>query len=120
MRARQNRFDDLCETGDDLIGVTICEAGILIFSLFKKPSEQGLFKDLDSLFSDVFNKIKLIREEAVDIYPITSELTFPRTNMLGLVDSALEKLSSFSPYEADLVVLAKNQFQILQEKKNPT
>ncbi|CAI9111724.1 OLC1v1012015C1 [Oldenlandia corymbosa var. corymbosa] len=82
---------------DDLIRPLICEAGILIFHLYQENGEQRgrLFAKLELLFSNFKTKLQILKaaEEDAPSFPPTS--AYPQTNLLGFIDSVLEKIKSF-------------------------
>ncbi|CAI9115855.1 OLC1v1016862C4 [Oldenlandia corymbosa var. corymbosa] len=82
---------------DDLIRPLICEAGILIFHLYQENGEQRgrLIAKLELLFSNFETKPQILKaaEEDAPRFPPTS--AYPQTNLLGFIDSVLEKIKSF-------------------------
>ncbi|CAI9111917.1 OLC1v1012261C1 [Oldenlandia corymbosa var. corymbosa] len=82
---------------DDLIRPLICEAGILIFHLYQENGEQRgrLIAKLELLFSNFETKLQILKaaEEDAPRFPPTS--AYPQTNLLGFIDSVLEKIKSF-------------------------
>lgn len=76
----------------DLIKLVISEAGIVICSLFGNKMKAGLPKEINLSFSNLMEKIKHIKAEFTEKYPISSTYGFPKTNELGFLDSFLESL----------------------------
>ncbi|CAI9100967.1 OLC1v1038164C1 [Oldenlandia corymbosa var. corymbosa] len=95
-------------------GALICEVGALICNLFPKENEGGLVEK----FTELEEKFKLIRAEqgSLKFQPIPASI-FPRTNVLGFIDSLTEKIASVSPHKADssIAPLAKNTLQTLYD-----
>ncbi|CAI9112036.1 OLC1v1012406C1 [Oldenlandia corymbosa var. corymbosa] len=98
---------------DDLIRPLICEAGILIFHLYQENGEQRgrLVAKLELLFSNFETKLQILKaaEEDAPRFPPTS--AYPQTNLLGFIDSVLEKIKSFLIQ----VSSEKDKFQALHD-----
>ncbi|CAI9111899.1 OLC1v1012235C1 [Oldenlandia corymbosa var. corymbosa] len=98
---------------DDLIRPLICEAGILIFHLYQENGEQRgrLIAKLELLFSNFETKLQILKaaEEDAPRFPPTS--AYPQTNLLGFIDSVLEKIKTF----VIQVSSVKDKFQALHD-----
>ncbi|CAI9111989.1 OLC1v1012345C2 [Oldenlandia corymbosa var. corymbosa] len=98
---------------DDLIRPLICEAGNLIFHLYQENGEQRgrLVAKLELLFSNFETKLQITKdaEEEAPRFPPTS--AYPQTNLLGFIDSVLEKIKSFLIQ----VSSEKDKFQALHD-----
>ncbi|CAI9102331.1 OLC1v1000583C3 [Oldenlandia corymbosa var. corymbosa] len=95
----------------NIIGVLLCEAGLIACYLFLKIHDNRLIKPLQNLLSEVERKLKLIREteEEATRYPLKPASCFPQTNLLRFIDSVLVKMESLNLYEAADSVVASEK-----------
>ncbi|CAI9103649.1 OLC1v1002172C1 [Oldenlandia corymbosa var. corymbosa] len=82
---------------DDLIRPLICEAGIMIFHLYQENGEQRgrLVAKLELLFSNFETKLQILKAAEEDAPRFPPASAYPQTNLLGFIDSVLEKIKSF-------------------------
>ncbi|KAL3497903.1 hypothetical protein ACH5RR_040635 [Cinchona calisaya] len=101
----------------NLIGVVVCDAGLVIFSLFLDAIEDGLAKEMDRVLFDLLESIKLIRAKVALKSPQGSTIfNFPKVDELGFIDFLLENLTELKSCEAGSVALAKHQIHTIQEE----
>ncbi|CDP17919.1 unnamed protein product [Coffea canephora] len=84
---------------NDLIGVMVCDAGILIFSLSINEIKEGLPEDTDLGLFHFHKVLKCMVAEAANNYPLTSPYSssnYPRSNELGCMDFFLENLKELA------------------------
>ncbi|CAI9117449.1 OLC1v1018847C2 [Oldenlandia corymbosa var. corymbosa] len=93
LKENPNKF--LETTIRDLVGVVICDTGILIFSLYQNDVETDL------LVLDLLKNIQVILAEVEEQVLQTSEFSFPRTNVLGFLDSLLDDLLEVKSRKVD-------------------
>ncbi|CAI9106718.1 OLC1v1005939C2 [Oldenlandia corymbosa var. corymbosa] len=111
---QHDKGDELYEKLRDMIQVLICKAGVIVCYLFHGEKERSLGAKLELLFSDFMEKFKLVKSEEKVIPRSLQASHFPQTNLLGFIDSILEKINSVDQHEADSVVASfKNQLQII-------
>ncbi|CAI9111892.1 OLC1v1012228C1 [Oldenlandia corymbosa var. corymbosa] len=98
---------------DDLIRPLICEAGILIFHLYQENGEQRgrLIAKLELLFSNFETKPQILKAAEEDAPRFPPASAYPQTNLLGFIDSVLEKIKSF----VIQVSSEKDKFQALHD-----
>ncbi|XP_027150258.1 putative late blight resistance protein homolog R1A-3 [Coffea eugenioides] len=106
LKMQQEKFNLLHQKMKDLVGASVNDAGILIYSLFTKRIEGDLLKDLDLAFLDFLEKIKLIKI-------VTSTFDSPGTNGLGFIKFLLDNLTELA--RLDLVAHSRDQIQIVQK-----
>ncbi|CAI9106722.1 OLC1v1005941C1 [Oldenlandia corymbosa var. corymbosa] len=112
--------DELCDKMHGLIRVMICESGVLVFHLFCGEKERTLGEKVELLFSDFMKKFKLVKGEDEEEEAPRPQLmsTCPQTNLLGFIDSILEKMKSTCLHEAPdsvLVASAKKRVTIIYD-----
>ncbi|CAI9102333.1 OLC1v1000586C2 [Oldenlandia corymbosa var. corymbosa] len=113
LKGHPDRFAELYdEKMHNIIGVLLCEAGLIVCYLFVKIHDNRLVKPLQNFFFQVERKMKLIREteEEATRYPLNPASCFPQTNLLGFIDSVLVKMESLLYEAASVVASEKNQF----------
>ncbi|CAI9102336.1 OLC1v1000593C1 [Oldenlandia corymbosa var. corymbosa] len=90
----------------NLVEVLICEAAMIVCYLCVKMPNNHVVEPLQHLFYEVDEKMKMIKETQGEAprYPLKPTSCFPQTNLLGFIDSVLEKLDSFNLYECNPVV----------------
>ncbi|XP_027073476.2 putative late blight resistance protein homolog R1A-3 [Coffea arabica] len=79
----------------DLIGVMVCDTGIMIFSIFVNEIKEGLPKETELGLFHFHNVLKCMMAEVAHNYPLTSPYSssnYPRSNELGCMDFFLENL----------------------------
>nr|XP_027076896.1 late blight resistance protein R1-A-like [Coffea arabica] len=89
------KFKELRHGMKSLIGVVVCDAAIVIFSLsVNQLIKEGLAKETDFALFHLLKVLKFVRAEVAQVYPVTSvsPFGFPRTNELGSMDFLLENL----------------------------
>ncbi|XP_027094205.1 late blight resistance protein R1-A-like [Coffea arabica] len=106
LKKQQEKFSGLHQKMMDLVGAAVNEAGILILSLSANETGGGLPKDVDLGFSDLLQKIKLIRL-------VTSTLKSPGTNGLGLIKFLLKNLTELA--ELDFLAHSKDKIWTVQK-----
>nr|XP_027092338.1 late blight resistance protein R1-A-like [Coffea arabica] len=106
LKRQQEKFSGLHQKMMDLVGAAVNEAGILILSLSANETGGGLPKDVDLGFSDLLQKIKLIRL-------VTSTLKSPGTNGLGLIKFLLKNLMELA--ELDFLAHSKDKIWTVQK-----
>nr|XP_027088753.1 putative late blight resistance protein homolog R1B-16 [Coffea arabica] len=98
----QEKFKELPHGMKTLIGVVVCDAAIVIFSLSVSQIEEGLAKETDLALFHLVQVLKFIKAEVIDLITSISGFDFPRTNELGSMDILLENLKELqSCNEAD-------------------
>ncbi|CAI9089199.1 OLC1v1023720C1 [Oldenlandia corymbosa var. corymbosa] len=91
LKNQQNKFN---ESIREPTRVLICDAGIIIFSLYQNDVK------VDHELTNLLGKIKLLREEVDEKVPETSTFNLPKTNQLGFIDFLLENLMELINDEA--------------------
>ncbi|XP_027073474.1 putative late blight resistance protein homolog R1A-3 [Coffea arabica] len=84
---------------NDLIGVMVCDAGILIFSLSINEIKEGLPEETDLGLFHFHKVLKCMMAAAAHNYPLTSPYSssnYPRSNELGCMDFFLENLKELA------------------------
>ncbi|CAI9102329.1 OLC1v1000579C3, partial [Oldenlandia corymbosa var. corymbosa] len=120
LREHQDKSEELYdENMQNSITVLICEAAIIVCYLFVKKDDNRLDTPLQHLFFEVEKKINLFKKETeqeAPTYPLKLVSCFPQTNLLGFIDSVLEKMESHNLYEPDSVVASeKNMLVTIQD-----
>ncbi|KAL3537066.1 hypothetical protein ACH5RR_000432 [Cinchona calisaya] len=100
----------------DLTAVMVCDAGLVICSLFLDATEDDLAKEMDHMLFDLLERIKLIRAKFSEESSEGSKFNFPKVDELGFIDFLLENLTEFTSWEAGPIALAKRQIQTIQEE----
>ncbi|XP_027148173.1 putative late blight resistance protein homolog R1A-3 [Coffea eugenioides] len=106
LKKQQEKFSGLHQKMMDLVGAAVNEAGILVLSLSANETEGGLPKDVDLGFSDLLQKIKLIRL-------VSSTLKSPGTNGLGLIKFLPKNLMELA--ELDFLAHSKDKIWTVQK-----
>lgn len=114
LRQQQEEFNKLGSEMKDLIGVVICDAGIVIFSLSVNEMKEGLAKETDRALVHLLEVLKLIIAEVALIYP-PSSFTFPGTDQLGSYDFLLKSLEQLASCEDDSLPFPKAQIHTIQD-----
>ncbi|CDP04756.1 unnamed protein product [Coffea canephora] len=89
------KFKELRHEMKTLIGVVVCDAAIVIFSLsVNQLIKEGLAKENDVALFHLLKVLKFVRAEVAQVYPVTSvsPFGFPKTNELGSMDFLIENL----------------------------
>ncbi|CAI9106717.1 OLC1v1005936C2 [Oldenlandia corymbosa var. corymbosa] len=120
LREVYDKVDELYDQEmHDLIGSLICEAGVVVCYLFVGKKERSLGEKLDLLISKFDEKLKFVNseeDEEGEAPRCQLSATFPHTNLLGFIDSILEKMNPVNQHEAHLVVASvKNKLQIVHD-----
>ncbi|XP_027076058.1 putative late blight resistance protein homolog R1A-10 [Coffea arabica] len=114
------REETLGDKIKDLIGVVVCDAGILIFSLSVNEIKEGLPKNTKIGLFHLHRVLKYLMAEVAHNYPLTSpcsSLNYPRCNELGCMDFFLENLKELgkSNEADDSNVFLLDRFQMVLE-----
>ncbi|XP_027077119.1 putative late blight resistance protein homolog R1A-3 [Coffea arabica] len=114
------REEKLGDKIKDLIGVVVCDAGILIFSLSVNEIKEGLPKDTEIGLFHLHRVLKYLMAEVAHNYPLTSPYSsfhYPRCNELCCMDFFLENLKELgrSDEADDSIVFLLDRIQMVQE-----
>nr|XP_027097893.1 putative late blight resistance protein homolog R1A-3 [Coffea arabica]XP_027097895.1 putative late blight resistance protein homolog R1A-3 [Coffea arabica] len=115
---QHEKFDKLNDEMKDRIGFVLCDAGIVIFSLYKSEMTESLPKEIDLVASHMLELLKLIIPEIEQIcpqQPPSSSISFPRTNELGSIDFLLETLEELESSTANSIAFPNNQIHTVRE-----
>ncbi|CAI9089202.1 OLC1v1023723C1 [Oldenlandia corymbosa var. corymbosa] len=95
LKEQPNKFVDVQIR--DIVGLVICDSGVVIFSLVHKGTE------IDLGIPDLLENITVIRKQVEEgqVPVTTSKFNFPKTNVLGFLDFLLENLLKVTIYEVD-------------------
>ncbi|XP_027076983.1 putative late blight resistance protein homolog R1A-3 [Coffea arabica] len=92
----QKKFKELRHEMKNLIGVVVCDAAIIIFSLYVNQIEEDLVKETNVSLLHLLKVLKFIRAEVIDPVASVSGFGFPRTNELGSIDFFLTNLKELA------------------------
>ncbi|CAI9106721.1 OLC1v1005940C1 [Oldenlandia corymbosa var. corymbosa] len=117
---RQQHLDKVEELYDkihDRTGALICQAGVIVFYLLQVEEEISLGETVKLLFLGFEEKLMLVKPEEEEEAPRDQLIACPQTNLLGFIDSILEKMEFKNQDDAaDLVVAPeKNKFTIIHD-----
>ncbi|XP_027079286.1 putative late blight resistance protein homolog R1A-4 [Coffea arabica] len=104
----------------DLIGVMVCDAGILIFSLPINEIKEGLLEETDLGLFHFHKVLKCMMAEAARNYPLTSPYSssnYPRSSELGCMDFFLENLKELAGCDEadDSIVFPLDKIQMVRK-----
>ncbi|XP_027178495.1 putative late blight resistance protein homolog R1A-3 [Coffea eugenioides] len=105
---------------NDLTGVMVCDAGILIFSLSINEIKEGLPEETDLGLFHFHKVLKYMMAEAAHNYPLTSPYSssnYPRSNELGCMDFFLENLKELARCDEadDSIVSLLDRIQMVEK-----
>lgn len=97
------------------IKVVVCEAACVVYSCYNNAITEDMAKQLDYEFSDLLQELKVIKEEARDIYdeinPKSFRSNFPQTNVLGFIDFVIQNLKELLHFKVDSISQLQHQIE---------
>lgn len=115
LKKKQEKYNDLDEKMKNLVVVVVDGEGILICSLAINRTKEVLVQEKALALFDLVEMIEVNKAAVEKKYPLTSALSFPRTNELGVMDFVLRKLKDLTSGEIDLVPFAGDIILAVQE-----
>ncbi|CDP11823.1 unnamed protein product [Coffea canephora] len=112
LREKPKKFDEKLR---HLIGLTVCDAGLVICSLSPKAKRDGLIKEMDIVYVAFLERIKLIKATVAGKRLETSSF-FPRTNQLGFIDFLLENMVDLTSPEGGSNALVNHPVRPIHEE----
>ncbi|CAI9106713.1 OLC1v1005930C1 [Oldenlandia corymbosa var. corymbosa] len=122
LTGQHGKGDELHDKMNGLTGILICEAGVIVCYLFLGKKERLPGGTLEHRFQNFDEKFKLVinleEEEEEDAPRYTPPSECPQMNLLGFLDSILEKMTSNDPCEAadSVVASAKNKLKTIRDE----
>ncbi|KAL3518721.1 hypothetical protein ACH5RR_021310 [Cinchona calisaya] len=92
----REKYNELHRKNKDLIGDVVKDAGVVIFSLYGNEIGEASAKEIDVKLFCILGKIKLMKAEMEEKYPVTLKFNFPSTNELGFINLLLENLKELA------------------------
>ncbi|KAL3499045.1 hypothetical protein ACH5RR_041777 [Cinchona calisaya] len=112
---QQGTFDELREEMKDFVGDLVNKAGTVVCLLCVNGVKDGFAKETNDAVCDFLEKIKLIKAEVRNKYPVTSTPNFPKTNQLGFIDFLLENLKELTNCKLNSITLVEDQIQVFEK-----
>nr|XP_027077184.1 putative late blight resistance protein homolog R1A-3 [Coffea arabica] len=104
----------------DIVGVVLCDAAILVFSLSVNEIKEGMPKEIDLGLFNLYKFLKYMMAEIAHNYRLTSpysSISYPRSNELGCMDFFLENLKEITRYDEadDSIVFLLDRIRMVQK-----
>ncbi|KAL3498974.1 hypothetical protein ACH5RR_041706 [Cinchona calisaya] len=112
---QQGNFDELREEMKDFVGDLVNEAGSVVCLVCVNGVKDGFAKETNDAVCDFLEKIKLIKAEVGNKYPVTSTPNFPNTNQLGFMDFLLENLKELKNCRLNSITQVEDQIQVFEK-----
>ncbi|XP_027062469.1 putative late blight resistance protein homolog R1A-3 [Coffea arabica] len=112
LKEKPKKFDEKLR---HLIGLVVCDAGLVICFLSQKAKRDGLIKEMDIEYVDFLERIKLIKATVAEKRLETSSF-FPRTNQLGFIDFLLENMVDLTSPEGGSNALVNHPVRPIHEE----
>ncbi|KAL3499064.1 hypothetical protein ACH5RR_041796 [Cinchona calisaya] len=112
---QQENFDELHEEMKDFVGDLVNEAGTVVCLLCVNGVKDGFAKETNDAICDFLQKIKVIKPEVRNKYPVTSTPNFPKTNQLGFIDFLLENIKELANCKVNSITLEEDQIQVSEK-----
>ncbi|KAL3499041.1 hypothetical protein ACH5RR_041773 [Cinchona calisaya] len=112
---QQGTFDELREEMKDFVGDLVNKAGTVVCLLCVNGVKDGFAKETNDAVCDFLEKIKHIKAEIGNKYPLTSAPNFPKTNQLGFIDVLLENLKELTNCKLNSITLVQDQIQVFEK-----
>ncbi|CDP15705.1 unnamed protein product [Coffea canephora] len=114
---KEEQLDDEIK---DLLGLPVCDAGILVFSLSVNEIKEGLPRETYLRLFHLHKVLKYMMAELAHNYPVTSpysSFNYPRSNELGCMDFFLEILQELARCDKadDSIVFILDRIQMVHK-----
>ncbi|XP_027102358.1 putative late blight resistance protein homolog R1B-8 isoform X2 [Coffea arabica] len=104
----KEKYDGIEGKIKDLIRAVVNDAGIVILSLYQNDLREASAEEIDVKLFCLLEKIKPIKAEVEEKYPIPPKFGFPTTDALGLIDLVQEKLQELASCKVDPIFTFAN------------